>query len=61
MTRILTSGNRAVVINGEEGRLWANVYTNARNGLASADITLLRWKGKSTLAAVKWATRQLSA
>ena len=62
MQKIITQGNRAVVINEqEEGRVWANLYVNARNGLENADITLLRWTGKTVKGAEKWAAKQLAA
>lgn len=59
MKKVIESGNRAVVINGEEGSFWANLYVNARNGLQNADITPLRWSGKSLKGAEKWAAKQL--
>ena len=39
MQVIKTQGNRAVVINVQDGHVFANLYVNARNGLQSADIT----------------------
>lgn len=57
--RIITNGNRAVVINNQDGHVWANLYVNARNGLDSADITPLRWTGKSEAGAQRWAAKQL--
>ena len=59
MQTIKTQGNRAVVINQNEEKVWANVYVNARNGIANADITTIRWTGKSVAAANKWADKQL--
>lgn len=59
MQTIITQGNRAVVINKQEDKVWANVYVNARNGIVNADITTLRWTGKTVAAAEKWAKKQL--
>lgn len=60
--QIITKGNRAVVINTNDGTsYWANVYVNARNGLQGADITMISWKGKTLAGAKKWAEKQLSA
>ena len=56
---IITSGNRAVVINQQEGSVWANLYVNARDGIKNADITLQRWSGKTVAGAKKWATKHL--
>ena len=61
MQEIITSGNRAVVINVQGSSIWANLYVNARNGIQSADITLLRWSGKTLAGAKKWAAKQLAA
>lgn len=58
---IVTSGNRAVVINQQGESCWANLYVNARNGIQSADITALRWTGKTLKGAHKWAAKQLAA
>jgi hypothetical protein len=58
---IKTSGNRAVVINVQEGSVWACLYVNARNGLEGADITNLRWTGATIKGAEKWAAKQLAA
>lgn len=58
---IITEGNRAVVINNQDGLIWANLYVNARNGLDDADITLLNWKGKTMAGALRWAKKQLAA
>ena len=53
--------NRAVVINKMmSGRYTANLYVNVRDGIASADITLLRWTGKTLAGALKWANKQLA-
>lgn len=57
----ITNGNRAVVINEQDGRVWANLYVNARNGLAGASITALRWSGKSMAGAQRWAAKQVAA
>jgi hypothetical protein len=56
---ILTAGNRAVVINRQGSSVWANLYVNARNGLAGADITTLRWTGSTMAGARRWASKQL--
>lgn len=58
---IITNGNRAVVINEQGGRVWANLYVNARNGMADASITALRWTGKTVAGAKKWAEKQVAA
>ncbi len=58
---IITNGNRAVVINTQEGSVWANLYVNARDGIQNADITLQRWSGKTLAGAKKWAAKTLSA
>jgi len=57
----LTVGNRAVIINRQNDRVWANLYVNARNGIQHADITLLRYTGKTMEGAVRWANKQLAA
>jgi hypothetical protein len=62
MKIIKTLGNRAVVINQQEnGRVSANLYVNARNGLQGADITALRFVGKTVKGAESWAAKQLAA
>ena len=61
MTIIKTSGNRAVVINQQGDKVWANLYVNARNGLQGADITAQRWTGKTVKGAESWAAKQLAA
>lgn len=61
MKKVIESGNRAVVINEQDGYFWANLYVNTRNGLQGADITSLRWSGKTLQGAEKWATKQLAA
>lgn len=61
MTKIITKENRAVAINDQGGHVWANLYVNARNGIQSADITNLRWTGKTVKGAEKWAAKQLAA
>ncbi|MEM9734222.1 MAG: hypothetical protein AAF903_12180 [Pseudomonadota bacterium] len=55
----ITKGNKAVVINGNEGAYWANVYVNVREGIRYADITGVQWKGKTLAGAKRWANRQL--
>lgn len=61
MQTIITSGNRAVVINVQDGKVFANLYVNARNGLQTADITSIRWTGKTLAGAQKWASKQLAS
>ena len=61
MKKIIIEGNRAVVINGQGGNFGANLYVNARNGLNGADITMLRWVGKTVKGAEKWAAKVLAA
>lgn len=58
--QIITKGNRAVVITSQDGRVWANLYVNARNGIADASITLSRWSGKTVKGAEKWAAGMLA-
>jgi hypothetical protein len=60
MQTIKTQGNRAVVINDQDGHIWACLYVNARDGIQNADITNLRWSGKTMKGAEKWAKKQLS-
>jgi hypothetical protein len=60
-SEVIQSGNRAVVINQQDGRVWANLYVNARNGIQHADITLQRWTGKTVDGAKRWADRMLKA
>ena len=58
--QIIIRDNRAVVINRQGADLvWANLYVNARNGLANASITSTRWQGKTMAGARKWAEKQL--
>jgi hypothetical protein len=59
MQKIIESGNQAVVINGKNGYYFANLYVNTRNGFQNADITTLRWSGKTMSGAEKWAAKQL--
>ena len=61
MQTIKTQGNRAVVINAKDGHVFANLYVNARDGLAHADITALRWTGSTVAGALRWADKQLAA
>lgn len=58
---IITEGNRAVIINVQGDKVWANLYVNARNGLQNADITPMRWEGKSVAGATRWAKKQVTA
>ena len=59
MTTIKTNGNCAVVINNQNGNVWATLYVNARNGIESAEITSQRWTGKTMAGAIRWAAKQL--
>lgn len=61
MQTTITSGNRAVIINVQGDSVWANVYVNVRSGIANADITLIRWTGKTLAGAKRWAAKQLAA
>ncbi len=56
----ITEGNRAVVINNQDGNVWANLYVNAKNGIEGADITACRWTGKTVAGAKRWAKKQFS-
>lgn len=60
MKTILTSGNRAVVINQSGNYIWANVYVNIGQGIEHADITMIRWEGKTLAGAKRWAEKQLA-
>lgn len=59
--QIITKGNSAVVINDQNGRVSANLYVNARNGLQDAIITNLRWIGSTVTGAKRWADKQLTS
>lgn len=59
-TQTITQGNRAVVINNQDGHIWANLYVNARDGLQGADITTHRWTGKTEAGAKRWAKKMLA-
>ena len=61
-TEIITKGSKAVVINtnGEGYGYWANLYVNYSGDLRNADITGLRWTGKTSTGARKWAKKALS-
>lgn len=61
MQTVKTNGSRAVVINEQQGYFWANLYVNAAQGIAGADITALRWSGKTMAGALRWAAKQLAA
>lgn len=60
MKRTITKENRAVVINQQGDMVWANLYVNARHGIEGADITAIRWRGKTIKAAERWAEMQLA-
>lgn len=53
-------GTRAVVINNQDGYIWANLYVNTQNGIEKANITTARWVGKTMSGAKRWAEKQLS-
>jgi hypothetical protein len=57
----ITKDNRAVVINEQDGFFWANLYVNARNGLADASITSTRWTGKTIAGAKRWADKVMAS
>lgn len=59
-TIIRNAGNRAVVIQQQGSLVWANLYVNARKGLADASITGLRWSGRTVAGALRWADKQLA-
>lgn len=59
MQTTITHGNRAVVISVRGYKVWANLYVNARNGPANADITGERWEGKTVAAATRWANKKV--
>ena len=68
-TKIISSGNRAVVINKQETEgevtVYANLYVNTRgnvegNRLIDGDITLTRWEGKTMKGAEKFAAKVLN-
>lgn len=51
--------NSAVVITEQDGRFFARLYVNARDGLAHASATPMDWKGKSLSGAKRWAAKML--
>lgn len=53
-------GNRAVVINEQNGKFNANLYVNARDGLEKATITPIRWQGKTIAGALRFANKNLN-
>lgn len=61
MTKIITKGNRAVVIKVQEGGVWAYLCVNARNGIGDADVTCFTWSGRTLKGAERWAAKQLGA
>lgn len=60
-TETITHENCAVIITDQQGSVFANFYVNARHGMADADITALRWTGRTVAGARRWAHRQLKA
>jgi hypothetical protein len=61
MQTIKTNGNRAVIINEQDGHIWANLYVGVRKGIENASITPTRWTGKTMAGALRWAEKQLAA
>ena len=61
MQQIISKGNYAVVINGDGGKFWANLYVNARNGIDDADITTFRCQCRTLRAVTRWAEKQLAS
>ena len=59
MQEVITHGSRAVVINGDPGAFWANLYVNARDGIHNAQICRTTWKGKTLAGAHRWADVKL--
>ena len=60
--KIIYKENRAVILNWDNfGGAFANLYINARNDIQGADITGLRWEGKTMSGAIRWANKQLNA
>ena len=60
-TETITAGSRAVVINGLGATYSARLYVNARNGIASADATLVNGSFKTIAGARRWAEKRLAA
>jgi len=58
---IVTKENCAVVINNQDGYIWACFFVNARTGLDNATITPARWTGKTMNGARRWANKKLAA
>lgn len=59
---IIRNENRAVIINQQEGHVWANLYVNARSeDIANWTCTTLRWTGSTMKGAQRWADKQLAA
>jgi hypothetical protein len=50
----ITSGNNSVIINEQNGRVWANLYVGD-------SITALRWTGSTVAGAKRWAAKVLAA
>lgn len=61
MRKTITKGNQAVVINEQDGHVWADLYVNVRDGIRNASITGVCWSGKTVKGAERWAQRQLAA
>jgi hypothetical protein len=61
MSQIITNGNRAVLISQDSGRVAARLYANVRNGIASADATLISNTFKTLAGATRWARKQVAA
>lgn len=57
---IIRNENRAVIINEQEGHVWANLYVNTRSDdIANWTCTAIRWSGRTANGARKWAAKQL--
>lgn len=60
---LVTNGTRTVVINNQEGRIWWNLYVNAKvvgGMLVDGDITLTRGKAKTMRGAQQAAERAVA-
>ena len=57
---IVTKGSRIVVINQQDGHMWANLYVNGQKGLQHATITPSRWTGKTVKGAQRWADKVMA-
>jgi len=60
----MIKNKKAVIINEQDGIVWANLYVNVKTEkdtyrIIESDITLEGWKGKTVAGAKKWATKKL--